>query len=139
MNHADTGERGEIKETFWVSWSWLSGVTVVNRGKAPDALISATADVAERVEVHETRSMAGMMMMQKVARVELAPGARGRGQLSCSSWFAFAVSAEAFNWRERSVGPEQIAHVRQELFVGFGSCSAQEPIDGLETLGLLPG
>jgi hypothetical protein len=52
---------------------------------------------------------------------------------------AFAVSAGAFSWRERSVGPEQIAHVRQELFVGFGSCSAQEPIDGLETLGLLPG
>jgi len=51
-------------------------VTVVNRGKTPDALISATADVAERVEVHQTRSMAGMMMMQKVARVELAPGAR---------------------------------------------------------------
>ena len=52
---------------------------------------------------------------------------------------AFAVSADAFSWRERSVGAEQIAQVRQELFVGFGSCSAQEPIDGLETLGLLPG
>jgi hypothetical protein len=52
---------------------------------------------------------------------------------------AFAVTAEAFTWRERSVGPDQIAHVREELFVGFGSCSAQEPIDGLETLGLLPG
>ena len=51
---------------------------------------------------------------------------------------AFTVSAEAFSWRERSAGPEQIADVRQELFVGFGSCSAQEPIDGLETLGLLP-
>jgi hypothetical protein len=51
---------------------------------------------------------------------------------------AFAVTAEAFTWRERSVGPEVIARVRQELFVGFGSCSAQEPIDGLETLGLLP-
>ena len=51
-------------------------VTVVNRGKTPDALISATADVAERVEVHETRNMSGMMMMEKVARVELAPGSR---------------------------------------------------------------
>jgi hypothetical protein len=52
---------------------------------------------------------------------------------------AFAVTAEAFTWRERSVGPKEIAHVREELFVGFGSCSAQEPIDGLETLGMLPG
>ena len=52
---------------------------------------------------------------------------------------AIAVTAEALTWRERSAGPEEIARVRQELFVGFGSCSAQEPIDGLETLGLLPG
>jgi hypothetical protein len=52
---------------------------------------------------------------------------------------AFALTAEAFTWRERSVGPEEIARVRQELFVGFGSCSAQEPIDGLEALGMLPG
>ena len=51
---------------------------------------------------------------------------------------AFALTAEAFSWRERSVGPEEIARVRRELFVGFGSCSAQEPIDDLETLGLLP-
>ena len=61
------------------------------------------------------------------------------GALSEEDESAFAVSADAFSWRERSVGPEQIAHARQELFVGFGSCSAQEPIDGLETLGLLPG
>jgi protein SCO1 len=51
-------------------------VTVLNRGKTPDALIAATADVAERVEVHETRSMSGMVMMEKVAKVELAPGSR---------------------------------------------------------------
>jgi hypothetical protein len=52
---------------------------------------------------------------------------------------AFAVTAEAFTWRDRSVGPEEIATVRRELFVGFGSCSAEEPIEGLRRLGLLPG
>jgi hypothetical protein len=52
---------------------------------------------------------------------------------------AFAVTPEAFSWRERSVGPKEVARVRHELFVGFGSCSVQEPIDGLETLGMLPG
>ena len=50
---------------------------------------------------------------------------------------AFAVTAESFGWRERSAGPDEIARAR-ELFAGFGSCSAQEPIDGLEALGLLP-
>jgi|SRR4029450_183378 periplasmic copper chaperone A len=51
-------------------------VTVHNRGAARDALVSATADVAERVELHETRNMSGMMMMEKVPKVELAPGSR---------------------------------------------------------------
>ena len=51
-------------------------VTIVNRGTAPDALVGASADVAARVELHETRNMSGMMMMEPVAKVEVAPGAR---------------------------------------------------------------
>lgn len=57
-------------------------VTIVNGGRAADALLSATADVATSVEIHETRNMSGMMMMGPVlgipvppaARVELKPG-----------------------------------------------------------------
>jgi copper(I)-binding protein len=51
-------------------------VTIVNRGTAPDALVGATADVAQRVELHETRNMSGMMMMEPVSKVEVAAGAR---------------------------------------------------------------
>jgi hypothetical protein len=51
---------------------------------------------------------------------------------------AFAVTADAFTWRDRSASPEEISRARQELFVGFGSCSAQEPIDGLKAFGMLP-
>jgi copper(I)-binding protein len=47
-----------------------------NRGTAPDALVSASSDVSERVEVHETRNMSGMMMMEKVDKVALPAGAR---------------------------------------------------------------
>jgi hypothetical protein len=50
---------------------------------------------------------------------------------------AFEVTAESFGWRERSAGRDEIVRAR-ELFAGFGSCSAQEPIDGLEELDLLP-
>jgi hypothetical protein len=50
---------------------------------------------------------------------------------------AFAVSAESLRWRDRSAGAYEIAQAR-ELFVSFGSCSAQEPIDGLAALGMLP-
>jgi copper(I)-binding protein len=48
----------------------------VNRGATPDALVSATADVAASVEIHETRNMSGMMMMEKVPKVVVPPGAR---------------------------------------------------------------
>jgi len=51
---------------------------------------------------------------------------------------AFGVTADVLSWRGRSATTGEIARVRQELFVGFGSCSAQEPIDGLEALGILP-
>jgi hypothetical protein len=50
---------------------------------------------------------------------------------------SFAVSAESFRWRERTAGAREIAQARK-LFVSFGSCSAQEPIDGLQSLGMLP-
>ena len=50
---------------------------------------------------------------------------------------AFGVTAEAFSWRDHEAGADEIARVRRELFVGFGSCSAQEPIDGLRELGFL--
>ena len=50
---------------------------------------------------------------------------------------SFAVSAESFRCRERTAGAYEVAQAR-ELFVSFGSCSAQEPIDGLQALGMLP-
>jgi hypothetical protein len=50
---------------------------------------------------------------------------------------AFEVTPAAFRWRGRDAVPDEIARVRRELFVSFGSCSAQEPIDGLQALGML--
>jgi hypothetical protein len=50
---------------------------------------------------------------------------------------ALALSGDAFRWRDREVGADEIARLRRDLFVSFGSCSAQEPIDGLVALGLL--
>ena len=50
---------------------------------------------------------------------------------------AFSVSGEAFHWRDREASADEIAVVRRRLFISFGSCSAQEPIDGLVALGLL--
>jgi hypothetical protein len=51
---------------------------------------------------------------------------------------AFEVAADGFRWRARRATPHEIARVRRELFVGFGSCSVQEPVDDLRALGVLP-
>ncbi len=50
---------------------------------------------------------------------------------------SFEVSSDSFRWRGRTAGAYEIARAR-ELFVSFGSCSAQEPIAGLLALGMLP-
>jgi hypothetical protein len=50
---------------------------------------------------------------------------------------SFDISAESFRWRDRSADTVEIGRAR-DLFVSFGSCSAQEPIDGLQALGMLP-
>lgn len=52
---------------------------------------------------------------------------------------AFALDDDVFHWRGRSAGAEEVARVRRELFVAFGSCSAQEPADELIALGFLAG
>ena len=49
---------------------------------------------------------------------------------------SFEVSSESFRWRDREAAPHELSRAR-ELFVSFGSCSAQEPIDGLLELGML--
>ena len=50
---------------------------------------------------------------------------------------AFTLDAGAFGWRGRRAGAAEVAGVRRSLFVGFGSCSVQEPVDDLRALGLL--
>lgn len=51
---------------------------------------------------------------------------------------AFSLTPVAFAWRNRTAGPDEVAKIRRDLFVAFGSCSAQEPIDDLRALGALP-
>lgn len=50
---------------------------------------------------------------------------------------AFRFGDEELTWRGRSVTAKQIASARSSLGLSFGSCSFQEPVDGLHALGLL--
>jgi len=49
-------------------------LTLTNRGKTPDTLLSVSSPVAESVEIHETRMVDGMARMRPRADLTLAPG-----------------------------------------------------------------
>jgi hypothetical protein len=50
---------------------------------------------------------------------------------------AFRLDDDVFAWREHAADASALRRVRERLFVGFGSCSVQEPVDDLTELGIL--
>jgi len=50
---------------------------------------------------------------------------------------AFGLTETEFAVHGRAMGPAAIAAAREELFVGYGSCSFSEPVEDLRGLGLL--
>jgi hypothetical protein len=50
---------------------------------------------------------------------------------------AFTFAEEVLTWRGHNVTAKQIASARASLGIAFGSCSFQEPVDGLRAIGLL--
>jgi hypothetical protein len=51
---------------------------------------------------------------------------------------SFSLTAEGFSWRDRSATESEIAAARVNLFVSYGSCSFEEPVEDLTELGILP-
>jgi hypothetical protein len=51
---------------------------------------------------------------------------------------AFDFRDDALNWRGRAISTAEIEHARREFAHSFGSCSFEEPVEDLRTLGLLP-
>jgi copper(I)-binding protein len=50
-------------------------IKVSNHGSTPDAIVSASSNVAETVELHEVVNDAGVMRMRPVPRIEVPAGA----------------------------------------------------------------
>ena len=50
---------------------------------------------------------------------------------------AFSLTPDAFGWRDRSADVTELEDARRNRFHSIGSCSFFEPIEELETLGLL--
>jgi hypothetical protein len=51
---------------------------------------------------------------------------------------AFALTSDAFVWRGRSAGPDELGAARRALLHSVGSCSFFEPVEELGALGMLP-
>ncbi len=49
-------------------------MTLVNRGQQPLAVTGASASIAQRVEIHTTREVDGMVRMERLPQLQLAPG-----------------------------------------------------------------
>jgi hypothetical protein len=49
----------------------------------------------------------------------------------------FELSSDRFRWQGVSVGPDEVHRARADLFVAYGSCSVDEPVEDLTALGLL--
>ena len=52
---------------------------------------------------------------------------------------AFSADADVFRWRDRAAGPSEVAEARTGGLHSIGSCSFFEPVEELESLGVLPG
>jgi len=53
---------------------------------------------------------------------------------SCGPW---EFSSDGIQWWKNRLGAEEIAAARKDFAISFGSCSFTEPIDDLQSLGLL--
>ncbi|MBI5157052.1 MAG: hypothetical protein HZA58_03450 [Acidimicrobiia bacterium] len=51
---------------------------------------------------------------------------------------AFGLDVRGLRWRDRSVDGATLGAVRSGLFVGYGSCSFDEPVADLASLGMFP-
>ena len=50
---------------------------------------------------------------------------------------AFAFSDQGVRWRDQWLTSDEIAAIRSQFAISFGSCSVQEPIDDLKKMGLV--
>ena len=71
--------KGQSKKGHTTGGTSAVYLTLVNKGDAPDALVAASSDEANTVELHETQMKGNVMRMVPVPRIEVP--ARGRTEL----------------------------------------------------------
>lgn len=67
-----------------------------------------------------------------------APAAQLEEVLADSDPAGFELTVRALTWRGQRIDATDLATTRRDLFVGYGSCSFDEPVADLAALGILP-
>lgn len=101
-------------------------LTLTNRGTAPDRLIGARTEVAERVELHTTMTQDGMMQMRPLDSVALPSGQTVRFEPSGLHFMLVNLKAPL---KEGAPFPLQLTFERAgtlEVQVAVGAAGASE-------------
>lgn len=104
----------------------------------------ATAGLHHPVRRHDTRTGATMHGFYNVigAATLLAANKISSREVQAvveeEDVSAFTLDATQFAWRGRSLDPHGVAAARAAVFSGYGSCSIDEPVEDLTSLGVLP-
>lgn len=105
--------------------------------------VKATAGLHHPVRHHDPATgFTRHGFLNLLAAAALAAAGAGReevvGAMAETDPAAFALTAGGLSWRGHHVGPDALAALRQDGFVGYGSCSIEEPAGDLTALGILP-
>ena len=79
----------------------------------------------------------GLLLASTMARFGGADERDVATMLDLADLGSVTIEPESIRWNDRSITLEQIVETRTELFCSFGSCSVDEPIEGLRALDLL--
>jgi hypothetical protein len=108
---------------------------------AAGVAFKATAGLHHPIR-HRDASTGFMMhgFLNLLAGAALAPivdAATLRAVIGEEDAVAFSLSSSGLRWRDHHVDEETLIRTRRDRFVSYGSCSFDEPVDDLITMGVL--
>jgi hypothetical protein len=99
----------------------------------------ATAGLHHPIRLGERHGFLNLLAAAVFAHAEALAEEELAGMLAEDDPGAFTVDAEGLQLHGHSAGAAEIEAARAELFVAYGSCSFDDPVEDLMALGVLQG
>ena len=99
----------------------------------------ATAGLHHPIRLGERHGFLNLLAAAVFAHAEGLGEAELADQLAEEDPAAFTLDADRLELHGHIAGTAEIEAARAELFVAYGSCSFDEPVEDLTALGMLPG